>query len=169
MGLLTIANLAFQASPDPQNPTQTRINVALGAGANLLVQNGVLINVAIGVDNMTEQAIIAEGRQIPPLQTVSALLDTGASGLALDTSVVQSLNLVRRGSVVNDTAAGRRNANLFLVSLAFPGSSLKSYPLLRATEVDLGTQPFKCLIGRETMANWHVHYNGQSGFISIAD
>ena len=49
------------------------------------------------------------------------------------------------------------------------GTNLRSYDMLRATEVDLANQPFHCLIGRETMANWHMHYNGQTGQISISD
>jgi len=121
------------------------------------------------VDRWTAEAYRAQNLPVPNPITIPALVDTGASHLALDNKVIQPLNLSKRGTTTCDTAAGRRIANVYAVSLAFPGTSLQSYPLLRATEVSLTNQPFKCLIGRETMKNWHLHYNGQSGSISISD
>jgi hypothetical protein len=169
LGLVTIGSLGVQTAPDPQNPGQVRISLALGQGAHQLARVGIIMNVGIGVDNSTSEAIISQGNQPPPQQNCTAMVDTGADGLALDTAIVRALSLIRRGVVQNGTAAGVRQANQYAVSLTFPGTSLRSYPLLTATEVDLSSQPFKCLIGRETMANWHFHYNGQTGFISISD
>ena len=169
MGLLTIASFGIQTTPDPERPGQVRIALALGEGAGRLARSGVVLNAGIGVDNSTSEAMVAQGQQPPPLQNCQALVDTGADGLALDSTIVQALSLIRRGVVTNHTAAGQRLANRYAVSLAFPGTSLRSYPLLTATEVDLSSQPFKCLIGRETMSNWHLHYNGQTGFVSISD
>lgn len=127
------------------------------------------MNVGVGADNLTVEALQAQGQPVPPIQPCTALVDTGASGLALDTSIVRGLSLKRQGVVTNHTAGGMRQANTYLVSLTFPGSNLRSYSVVLATEVVLTTQPFKVLIGREIMRNWHVHYNGQSGFVSIAD
>lgn len=168
MGLLTTQTIVVQTRPAPQ-PRQIQIGFALGEGARKLSIVGVILNVGIGIDTWTAQALQAQNRPVPKLYNCQALVDTGASGLALDKSVVQSLNLVRRGVVSTYTAGGRTVSNSYFVSLTFPGTQLRSYGLLRATEVDLADQPFKCLIGGETMANWHFHYNGQSGSVSIAD
>jgi len=146
-----------------------QISFALGAGAQVLASKGIVLNVGIGVDNFTADALHAQNLPLPQPFNGPALVDTGASGLALDTSVVRQLGLLRQGIANNYTAAGPRVSPVYFVSLAFPGSQLNSYGLLRATEVDLTGQAFKCLIGRETMMNWHIHYNGQSGQISIAD
>lgn len=89
--------------------------------------------------------------------------------LSIDCSISQALNLTKRGIVTSHTANGPRQCNLFAVSLAFPATALRSYNLMRASEVDLSTQPFKVLIGRDVLANWHMHYNGQTGAVSIAD
>ena len=161
--------IVFRTRPDPNNPQQIQIQIALGAGAQQLRLKGIVLNVSVGVDRWTSQALEAQSLPVPSPVVVPAMVDTGASHLALDTTIVNSLNLRRRGVARCDTPAGRRVANVYAVSLSFPQSQLKSYTMLRAIDVNLANQPFKCLIGRETMAHWHLHYNGQSGTISISD
>jgi len=169
LGKITNQRIVFRTRPDPNNPGQTQIQFALGAGAQALAIEGVLLNVSIEVDRWTAESLRAQSLPMPNPLPVQALVDTGASQLALDSTIVHSLNLARRGIATCDTAAGRRIAHLYAVSLSFPGTDLRRYDMLRAVEVDLTNQPFKCLIGRETMANWHFHYNGQSGGVSISD
>jgi hypothetical protein len=169
MGTFTIQPIGFQSTPDPQTPGKIQVSVALGEGGRILSQNGIVLNVAIEVDNFTAAALQAQGKPIPPAVNCQALVDTGASGLALHTSVINSLQLVRKGVIPNLTAGGPRSASVYFVSLSFPGIPLRSYPILRATDCNLTGQPFQCLIGRETMRNWHLHYNGSSGAVSIAD
>lgn len=171
MGTLTVWPVGIQvrALPDPSNPGQMQVAVALGGGLEALAARGIIINVAIGVDGFTAEALRAQGQPTPNPFTCQALLDTGASTLAIDQSIARNLGLSRRGIVVNHTANGLRQSNLYAVSIVFPATSLRSYNLLRASEVDLSTQPFKCLIGRDVLSRWHVHYNGQTGAVSIAD
>ena len=171
MGTLTVwpIGIQIQTRPDPNNPGQMQVGVALGGGATALAAQGIILNIAIGVDVFTADALRALGQPVPNPFLCQALLDTGASTLALDRSIAQSLGLARRGVVINHTANGLRQSNLYAVSLLFPATSLRSYNLLRASEVDLSTQPFKCLIGRDVLSRWHVHYNGQTGAVSIAD
>ncbi|MGH9920133.1 MAG: aspartyl protease family protein [Nitrososphaerales archaeon] len=59
----------------------------------------------------------AQNQPVPAPSNCPALVDTGASGLALDSTVVQALQLRRQGVVTNDTAGGRRIANQHFVSL----------------------------------------------------
>lgn len=169
MGKMTIQSIIFRTRPDPANPQQIQIQFALGAAAQSLSMNGIVLNVLIGVDRWTAEALRAQSKPVPNPVPVQALVDTGASNLAVDRSIVQSLSLARRGLANCQTPAGCRLSNIHAVSLAIPGTNLQSYDMLRAVEVDLTNQRFKCLIGRETMANWHFHYNGQSGTVSISD
>lgn len=169
MGKITQVTVTFQTRPDPNNPGQTQIALAMGAAAQILAANGVALNVSITVDNLTADAMRAQNLPLPAPVNCPALVDTGASGLALDRTLVQQLALVKKGITKSGTAAGVRLSPIYFVSLEFPGTEVRSYPLLRATEVDLQGQPFKCLIGRETMMHWHFHYNGQAGVFSIAD
>ena len=142
---------------------------ALGGGEIALAANGIRVNVAIGVDEATANAIRALGQAVPDPVSAQALIDTGASMLSIDSSIAQALHLTRRGMVTTHTANGPRQCNLYTVSLVFPATNLRSYNLMRATEVDLSTQQFKCLIGRDVLSNMHLHYNGQTGAVSLAD
>jgi hypothetical protein len=169
MGRLTLQRIGIQTSPHPTNPGQVQVSIAMGAGGQLLAQEGIVLDVAIELDNLTSAALRAQNQPIPTPLNCKALVDTGASGLALDATIIQRLGLVRKGVLPNLTAAGPRAANVYFVGLSFPGSELKSYPLLRAMDCNLTGQPFRCLIGRETMRNWHLHYNGESGAVSISD
>jgi predicted aspartyl protease len=150
-------------------PDQIPIGVALGAGGALLQNKGILINVEIGIDNATAEALRATAQPIPNPITCQAPIDTGSSILAIDQSIAQKLGLVKRGIYFAHTANGQRQCNLYAVSLSFPATNLKSHNVLQASEVDLSAQPFKCLIGRDVLSKWHLHYNGESGAVSVAD
>lgn len=141
----------------------------MGGGRDALAAQGIIVSVAVGIDESTADALRASGQQVPASVPCQALLDTGASMLSIDQSIGRALRLSRRGIVDSHTANGVRQCNLYAVSLAFPSTSLRSYNLIRASEVDLSTQQFKCLIGRDVLSKWHVHYNGQTGAVSIAD
>lgn len=167
MGLLTFSPMGFQTSPDPNNPKNIQIKWNPSVGSSLLSIHGIILNVAILPDMLTVSSM--QGQQTPQPLICRALVDTGASGLAKDKSTAEKLGLKKKGIANNLTANGIKLSPVYFVSLSFPGSNLKSYDMLRATEVDLSNQTFQCLIGRETMSNWHLHYNGQTGQISIAD
>jgi predicted aspartyl protease len=169
VGTLTIwpVGLQIQSSPDPKSGEMR--GAAVGSGSNALATKGIVLNVEIGVDLATADLLRALGQPVPSPITCNALVDTGASVLAIDQSIAQKLNLARRGINTTHTANGPRQCDLYAVSLAFPATTLGSFNILQAIEVNLSTQPFKCLIGREVLSKWHVHYNGESGVISIAD
>ena len=169
MGLLTLSPMGFNTAPDPNDPKKIRIQWNPSLGASYLAQSGIILNVTISPDMLTVSALQTQGMQTPQPLLCKALVDTGASGLAIDKTIASTLGLKRKGVTNNLTANGAKTSSVYFVSLSFPGSNLKSYDMLRATEVDLANQSFHRLIGRETMSNWHLHYNGQTGQISISD
>jgi hypothetical protein len=67
MGILTIwpVGIQIQARPDPANPGQTQVGVALGGGRTALSIRGILVNVAIGIDEVTADALRAQGQPVP--------------------------------------------------------------------------------------------------------
>ncbi|MDA8054694.1 MAG: retropepsin-like aspartic protease [Thermoplasmatales archaeon] len=168
MGLFTSVPLGIQIIPNLVNPNQPSISYNPSVGAGILINNGVIMNVAILPDMLTVSTLQSQNISIQPFLG-TALIDTGASGLAIDTSIARNLGLKKKGFAYNQTANGQRVSPVYFVQLTFPGTTLRSFDMLRATEVNLGNQQFRCLIGRETMANWHIHYNGQTGQVSIAD
>jgi predicted aspartyl protease len=150
-------------------PGQVQVGVALGSGGTLLSNKGIIIDVEIAVDLATVEALRAAAQPVPNPISCQALIDTGSSMLAIDQSIAQSLNLVKRGINIAHTANGPRQCNLYAVALSFPATNLKAYNIIQASEVDLSSQSFKCLIGRDVLSHWHLHYNGESGVVSIAD
>ncbi|MGP6220197.1 aspartyl protease family protein [Caldiplasma sukawensis] len=169
MGLLTISPMGFKTAADPSDPKKINLQWNPSVGALFLAQQGIILNVAISPDMLTVSTLQTQGLQTPQPFLCNALVDTGASGLAIDKKIASALGLKKKGVTNNLTANGAKISPVYFVSLSFPGSNLKSYDMLRATEVDLANQSFHCLIGRETMSNWHMHYNGQTGQISISD
>jgi hypothetical protein len=161
--------MGFQTASDPKDPKKVQIRWNPSIGSSFLVQNGILLNVAISIDMLTASTMQTQGMQTPQPFLCRALVDTGASGLAIDKSISTALGLKKEEVINNLTANGVTESPFYSVSLSFPGSNLKSYDVLIATEVNLGQQPFHCLIGREIMKNWHLHYNGETGQISISD
>ncbi|MCW6169304.1 MAG: retropepsin-like domain-containing protein [Thermoplasmatales archaeon] len=169
MGLLTLSPMGFKTASDPNDPKKIHFQWNPSLGASVLAQSGIILNVAISPDMPTASTLQTQGVQTPQPFLCKALVDTGASGLAIDKTIASTLGLKKKGITNNLTANGAKISPVYFVSLSFPGSNLKNYDILRATEVDLANQPFHCLIGRETMSNWHMHYNGQTGQISISD
>lgn len=169
MGLLTITHQAMEFRPDPSNPQNVQIRILPDVSSTQLANLGVRLQVEISVDNVTANYFLSQNQQIPQAMKCDALLDTGASCLCIDSSIAQQLKLARKGIAASLTANGPRQSNLYAVSISFFGGSLRRYDVIRAADVDLSKQPFKCLIGRDIMRRWHVHYNGQTGTVSIAD
>jgi len=53
MGLLSISPIAFQTTPDPNNPKAMKIVVNPAVGASILAKNGIVLNIAISPDMLT--------------------------------------------------------------------------------------------------------------------
>ena len=169
MGLLTLTHIVFEFRKDPDDPNKIQTRPIMDAGSRILAQNGIIVNVAIGVDVHTAEYFRMRDEPLPEQISCQALVDTGASSLFIDRSIAEKLRLARRGITTALTAAGPRPCNVYAVSLSFPGSTLRNYGLIKAADCDLSHQEYKCLIGRDVMSLWHIHYNGQTGTISIAD
>jgi predicted aspartyl protease len=169
MGLLTIQSFALRLVPNPANPQEQQVQHSPAIASKQIIQSGILLQVALGLDSATSSYLNGVGTPVPNPVMSTALVDTGASSLCIDSSIAQALGLKRRGLTNSLTANGPRQCNVYAVSLSFPGSTLTNYNLIQACEVNLSNQPFKVLIGRDVMSRWHIHYNGQVGVISIAD
>ncbi len=169
MGLLTIGYTSYQVNLDPKNPKNVRVLPDIRASQNQLLQRGIILQVEVGVDDQTAETLRQQGNAVPQSISCQALVDTGASALGIETSIATQLGLSRKGQSTNHTANGPRQCSLYAVSLDFPGTSLKKFPIIQASDVNLSQQPFKVLIGRDVMSKWHLHYNGQTGTITIAD
>ncbi|MEM0135529.1 MAG: aspartyl protease family protein [Thermoplasmatales archaeon] len=77
------------------------------------------------------------GQVAPQPFSCKALVDTGASGLVIDKTIVVALGLKLQSIANNFTANGDKLSPVFFVSLNSLGTTLRSHDMLRTTEVDL--------------------------------
>jgi len=167
MGIVSFLQYQFQTRPNPSNPTQPIVHVQPGQAS--LYFGGVLMDVTIGVDAITSQALLAAGHLVPNPIITKALVDTGCTVTSIDQTLVTSLNLRTLGFTRIATANGITPVTQHEISLNFPGTPLSGKPILSVQSANLANQPFHILIGRDLMSNWTITYNGPAGFVSIAD
>ncbi|EMR74270.1 hypothetical protein MCGE09_00652 [Thaumarchaeota archaeon SCGC AB-539-E09] len=98
MGLLTISSLGIRLVRDPEREDGIQFRPDLGASKQVLLNKGIIVQVEIGVDNVTAEAIRQQGNEVPESVTCSAMVDTGASCLCIDETIAERLALSRRGT-----------------------------------------------------------------------
>ena len=116
MGLLTLSPMGFQTTPDPNDPKKMQIRWNPSLGATFLAGNGIILNVAISPDMLTVSTMQTQGMQTPQPLLCKALVDTGASGLAIDKSIAAALGLKKKGVTNNLTANGAKVSPVYFVS-----------------------------------------------------
>lgn len=129
--------------------------------------NTQLLNVGpiVAVDVSPSSPVLLKRRQMGRKnQTVRepALIDTGASGTCIDTSLAKALNLVHRDVITVVTPNGQSQQKLYDVRLtisALASSHLASLDLA-VTEANLLKQPYKVLIGRDVLSLGTLIYSG---------
>lgn len=128
---------------------------------------GPICRVKIGLSGPAEAELKTEGKDIPQPYEVTALIDTGASGTAINNEVVQNLHLVPRGVTQIATPSTKAHpCNVYDISLLFPNRV--SIPLLQAVEAPLEGQNIQCLIGRDVLSNGILIYNGYMNTFSLS-
>lgn len=167
MPIVNFFNFDVITQPDPADATKTITQHT--PGPNSLYSGGVVLNLVIGVDAVTEQALLTANLPVPQPVVVKALFDTGCTITSVDKSVIDRLNLKTIGFANTGTANGAVIVSQHTISIAFPGTGLTGKSLHVIQSVDLSGQPISALIGRDLMASWHITYNGPGGFVSISD
>lgn len=115
------------------------------------------------------------GQPVPAPVSGLALVDTGASLSAVDTSVIQQLGVQAVGLVQVGTAGGPQRQATYPARFAFPGTSLPSIDfglLLGATlagQIAAGTgHPIIALLGRDLFQHFVLVYNGPGAMFTLA-
>lgn len=127
------------------------------------------------VSKARREALAKAGREIPPVSSIRALVDTGASCTCIDPSVVAALDLPARGTVpVHTPCTGSTPhiADEYEVSLVLPGAGTHHVPLtIDAVPViasDLAVQGIHAIIGRDVLQDCILIYNGTVGEFTLA-
>jgi predicted aspartyl protease len=135
---------------------------------------GALVDAFIGVSGGRMQALKQAGREVPQLQIVRALIDTGASGSCVDPAVLHDLGLTPTGTIqviTPTTGANPVECNQYDVSVAIPAPNGTPFAMatVAVTEHEfLNAQGFHALIGRDILARCIFHYNGQEATFTLA-
>ena len=132
-----------------------------------LTHVGPICRVKIGLSIPATTELKEEGKKIPSLYEVTALIDTGASGTAINSEVVGNLSLVPRGVTKIATPSTKAHpCNVYDISLFFPNGV--TIPLLQTVEAPLEGQNIQCLIGRDVLAKGILIYNGYMNTFSLS-
>ena len=121
------------------------------------------------------QALEAAGKGLPEPVTTRALLDTGASSTAVDSRIIERLELSPRGEVpVATPSTGAQPARrfeydsaLFIPSQDGTEAGLV-FPLVPVLGTDLRPTGVDALIGRDVLSKCIFIYNGTTGTFSLA-
>ncbi len=137
--------------------------------------SGPVVNAGVSVSEGRRQALLAASEQIPEMQIIRALIDTGASFTSIDPAVLVTLNLTPTGTidiVTPSTGQGTHTADTYDVDFKI-GAGPDDIPLsisnLRIASCDLFLrQGIHALIGRDILRRCIFTYNGSINMFSLS-
>jgi hypothetical protein len=115
------------------------------------------------------QALRAQGQEPPAPQTVTGLIDTGASITTITDAVAQSLGLQPTGSL-NLVGVGGvpEQRPIYAASLTLPEYGVRSDPLeVASVPIEFGGGQFQILIGRDLLERAKLEYVGYEGVFDV--
>ena|ERR1017187_1793585 len=136
-----------------------------------------IVSIGVYLSLPRASAMKADGLPLPKPFLGSGLIDTGASGTAIDASVVAALGLVATGSTpvhTPKTGSIPKICNCYDVSFWFMSQAASasqpsdvhlihpSHITLPVMEATLLNQGFHALIGRDILAHCHMSYDGRA-------
>lgn len=140
----------------------------------MTLHSGPVIDLVIGVSSARAKALQASGMAIPQVQSVRALIDTGASSTCIDPSVMIALDLQPTGTVpmlTPSTGSIPVDAETYDVSLMIPAGTqtpllVQNMPVSAC--VLFHGQGIYALLGRDVLSRCLLTYNGDINVFTIA-
>ena len=137
--------------------------------------SGPVVNAGVLVSSGRKEALVAEGKDVPILRSIRALIDTGASMTSVEPAVLQILGLTPTGTiemVTPSTGQEVHTAETYDIDFMIGGSDPQDTPLtiknLRVCSSELYLkQGIHALIGRDVLARCILIYNGAVGEVSL--
>jgi len=139
-----------------------------------IANNGPVLVAVLNVTQSRASALAAAGQPVPPMQRLSALVDTEASCTCVDPEIIQTLGLTPTGSttiLTPSTGATGHTTDQYDASLQIyhtTEESPLSIPVIAIVASVLRVQGIDALIGRDVLKYCLLSYNGQSGFFTLA-
>ena len=130
-----------------------------------MIEEGPTIDVVLGIDGRNIPGLPDDMRQ----KSLSALIDTGATGNSIDAQLADSLNLPVVGTVSVSGITGKHEHIVYLARLYVPSLAYPIYDRFTAAALSEGGQPHEVLLGRTFLANFSMVYVGQTGEVVLDD
>ena len=135
--------------------------------------DGAIVPVLLHVSGPRLRVLREANRTIPAPVLGRGLIDTGASGTAIDPSVVQSLGLLPTGMTTILTPStgmvphpcNQYDISIIILMAPQPLVALMTLPVI---ESQLLNQGIHALIGRDVLSSGMLVYNGKANTISLA-
>jgi hypothetical protein len=138
----------------------------LKIAAPTLRREGPAIDIQIQPVLAAQEAMRADGEEVPSV-SVKALIDTGASGTLIQTSIVGTLGLDWIGTVLLTTPSTTKPLVRYEYRVRIVLSETIAFET-DAVEGDLIGQNIQCLIGRDVLEYVVFTYDGPNSRFSIA-
>lgn len=142
----------------------------LGQGIDLveaLRQNGAIVNVTIGVPAAYAKQMQDAGQAVPPVQTIKAMIDTGASISTVSDAVAASAGLQQVSSVPIGGVGGVSTRPIYSASFGVPDYSVQIDPI-EIAGVSLPVGGFDALLGRDILKTLEFDYTGPHGAFVVS-
>ena len=134
-----------------------------------LAEHGPRLQVEISLHPTLVQHLQTQGQAVPAPVIGAALIDTGATISAVDTTlVVQPLQIQPIGSVQVGTAGGPQTQHQYPASFGFPGTRLPGINFNFVIGCNLTGQGIIALIGRDVLRHFVMVYNGVLGQVILS-
>jgi predicted aspartyl protease len=106
---------------------------------------------------------LASAASSPRFTTTDALIDTGAQRTILAPEAVQKVGLSKIDETDLIRVGGKIRANVYAASLQFPYPGLSAIEVIEVPCCELSHPLFRCLLGRDVLSRWVLHYDGPVG------
>jgi hypothetical protein len=133
-----------------------------------LLLQGPALQIQIDIPDDLATILAREGKPVPPPQTGTALIDTGASFTAVEEVSLKALGLAPSGVAPIWTPSGSKDHAIYACKLSFPGTPIQ--PLTFNAVVGCQLQGFghQALFGRDILQYFLLVYNGPEGIWTLA-
>lgn len=140
-----------------------------------LSTNGPIVRAAIMISGPRIQMLTEAGQTIPEVQSINALIDTGASISGVDSTILAALGLTPTGQTqLISASSGAKGVSVptydvcIGIYAARPGDLHHISDTMRVCATSLSGRAFKALIGTDVLAKCIFHYNGADGHFTLA-
>ena len=136
-----------------------------------IAPQGPLLVVLVGVSAPRKQALITAGQTVPQPVMMQLLIDTGASGTAIDAGVIGQLGIQPTGTMnirTPSTTTGTHTCSTYDVELTIAGPLTKHFPAHPVIDGVFAPQGIHGLLGRDILKECRMTYGGPDGVVFLS-